>query len=268
MPVTVDWAGTSIIPYQISVPKDYMAQIQPPPQEIRRLDIDVFRMTLRDLEDDPDGRPWPRTHDHETEVTLGGVIYARKVRILAPYTVTFEDGQYAVDLQGANSNIAERTNVNQVSIRSNNSAGLQTVISGSGVTEQDKLDIANLVWEELKAAHLTNGSMGKSVTDLETAVADVGDAVDDVQADTTELLARLSIARATNLDSLPTIEDQAALVRKAMFNRLELAEGSTNNWVLYDDDKVTPIFRWNVTDKSGSAITLETGMAARQMPSE
>jgi hypothetical protein len=45
------------------------------------------------------------------------------------YTVTFEDGQYAVNLVGANSNIADVVNVNQVSVRSANSAGLQDLTS-------------------------------------------------------------------------------------------------------------------------------------------
>jgi hypothetical protein len=38
--------------------------------------------------------------------------------------VTFEDGQYAVNLVGANSNIPDKTNVNQVSVRAFNTAGL------------------------------------------------------------------------------------------------------------------------------------------------
>ena len=50
------------------------------------------------------------------------------------YTVTFEDGQYAVNLVGANSNVGDRVNVNQVSVRSANSAGLQdlsTILSSA-----------------------------------------------------------------------------------------------------------------------------------------
>jgi hypothetical protein len=100
-----------------------MTLVQASP-EIRELDIDVLRLTLRDLEDDPDGRPWPKTHIHATSVTLSGIDYARIVEILAPYSVTFEDGQYAVRFVGANTNVQDVTNVNQVSVRPNNSAGL------------------------------------------------------------------------------------------------------------------------------------------------
>jgi hypothetical protein len=68
---------------------------------------------------------WPRTHRHNTTVEVGGVILARVVEILSPYVIQFEDGQYAVNLTGANSNIGDRVVVNQVSVRSSNSAGLQ-----------------------------------------------------------------------------------------------------------------------------------------------
>ncbi|GAF97895.1 unnamed protein product, partial [marine sediment metagenome] len=84
MAVSVDWAGTKII----FVPRADMPIIQAsPPREIRRFDVDAFRLILRDLEDDPDGRPWSKTHDHEGETLISGEIYAHKVLILAPYTV-------------------------------------------------------------------------------------------------------------------------------------------------------------------------------------
>ncbi|MDH3930309.1 MAG: hypothetical protein OEV22_20455, partial [Deltaproteobacteria bacterium] len=70
------------------------------------------------------------THRHNTEVLLGGIVYARVVEIISGYTITFEDGQYAVNLTGANSNIGDVVNVNQVSVRSANAAGL---ISNSAI---------------------------------------------------------------------------------------------------------------------------------------
>lgn len=150
MTISIDWAGTRVI----SVPKADLTLIDAGPPEVYELDIDAFRLTLRDLEDDPDGRPWPQTHRHNTEVILAGVTYARMVEILSPYTVTFEDGQYAVQFTGANTNVHEVTNVNQVSVRPNNSAGLITVVQGSGVTEQDKIDIATKVWDDADAQGL------------------------------------------------------------------------------------------------------------------
>lgn len=118
---TVDWGDTKVI----SVPKSDMTLVQTVPYEIRELDIQTFRLELRDLEAGEDeGRPWGTTHNHNTEVTVSGTTLARVVFILAPYTITFEDGQYAVNIVGGNSNISDVVNLNQVSVRSNNSAGL------------------------------------------------------------------------------------------------------------------------------------------------
>ena len=85
----------------------------------------MFRLNLKDLEDDSDGMAFERTHKHNTSVSVGGVILARVIEIINGYTVTFEDGQYAVNLVGANRNVADVVNINQVSVRSANSAGLQ-----------------------------------------------------------------------------------------------------------------------------------------------
>jgi hypothetical protein len=119
MALDVDWAGSRVI----FVPRADMPIIQSSP-EIRELDVYQFHLDLRTIETVVEGRPWPETHVHEAATLLAGTIYAPKVRILPPYTVTFEDGQYAVNLTGANNNLADVTNVNQVSLRSNNSAGL------------------------------------------------------------------------------------------------------------------------------------------------
>ena len=118
MPISVTWA-TKVI----NVPQDYL---NPLGGGIYEFDINEFRLDLRALEDDEEGIPFKITHSHNTEVTVGGVTLARVVEIINGYTVTFEDGQYAVNFLGANTNIGDVTNVNQVSIRPSNSAGLVT----------------------------------------------------------------------------------------------------------------------------------------------
>jgi hypothetical protein len=120
MAITIDW-GQKII----NVPKADLTLIQSTPTEIRQLNLDTFRQTLNDLQDDPAGMTFPTTHNHNTSLTVGGVTLARVIEIINGYTVTFEDGQYAVNLVGANSNVGDVVNVNQVSVRSANSAGLQ-----------------------------------------------------------------------------------------------------------------------------------------------
>jgi hypothetical protein len=119
MNVNIDW-GTQII----TVPKAELELVQLAPTEIYNMSLNEFRLALKDKEDDPEGMTFLDTHSHNTEVLLGGIVYARVVEIINGYTITFEDGQYAVNLTGANSNVGDNVNVNQVSVRSANSAGL------------------------------------------------------------------------------------------------------------------------------------------------
>lgn len=150
MPISIAWT-TKII----SVPKTYLTNKG---GGIYELDINQFRLDLRGLEDDEQGIPFLPTHQHNTEVVLSGATYSRMFIIINGYTITFEDGQYAINAKGANSNVADVMNVNQVSLRSFNAAGLITVTSGSGITEQDKDDIVDKTWDEDISVHNLNKS--------------------------------------------------------------------------------------------------------------
>jgi hypothetical protein len=119
MAITIDW-NTLVI----NVPRTDMLLVQSNPTEIRQLDLNAFRLELKSIEASADGMAFLDNHRHNPPVTVGGVTLARVVEIINGYSVTFEDGQYAVNLVGANSNVADVTNVNQVSVRSANSAGL------------------------------------------------------------------------------------------------------------------------------------------------
>lgn len=137
MGISIDW-GTKII----SIPKADLAWVE---GETYKLDIDWFRMQLKGLEDGEPGIAYPDTHKHNTEVTIGGMTLTRVVEIINGYTVTFEDGQYAVNLTGANSNISDVVNLNQVSVRSFNSAGAVVVETGtSGLTEEESEQLQTL----------------------------------------------------------------------------------------------------------------------------
>ena len=120
MATTIDWPNKVI-----SIPRADLTLIQSSPTEIRQLDLNTFRLDLKDLEDNEEGMTFILTHIHNPPVTVGGVILSRVIELINGYTVTFEDGQYAVNLVGANSNVSDVVNVNQVSVRSANSAGLQ-----------------------------------------------------------------------------------------------------------------------------------------------
>lgn len=125
MAISINWA-TKVI----SVPKADMTLITLTPYEIRELDIDAFRLELKALEETEIGMIFPRTHNHNTAVALGGVTLARVVEIINDYTITFENGTYIVNLANANSNILDVTNYNLVQLRANNSAGLIQVDTG------------------------------------------------------------------------------------------------------------------------------------------
>lgn len=240
-----------------------------------------------------------------------------------------------------------------VNIERDASSVVETVESGSGVTEQDKLDIADRVWDEAVADHAAAGSTSVElqakaepgsamdlITNAVDAAAVAADAVTEiqaglatsaevaaVQADTDniqtrlptslntgrirahvealdagvinatvapnldaaitsrssqasvntvstnvdELLVRLTIARAALLDNLSSLDASVSsrlasaaytapdntnilFLKQILTNRMELSDASTDNWVLYDDDGVTPLYYWTITDKSGAAI--------------
>ena len=133
MSINIEW-GAKII----NIPQDYLASLG---EGVYELDLDTFRLDLKNLEDNEAGMPFPDTHRHNTAVTLSGMTLARVIEIINGYTVTFEDGQYAVSAVGANSNIADVMNLNQVSLRTANAAGLIVHVQGSGLSqsEHDKL---------------------------------------------------------------------------------------------------------------------------------
>jgi len=135
--ISIDWPSRVI-----TVPQADLTLVS---GVLYELDLDVFRLALKALEATDEGMFFPHTHNHNAAVSVGGAVLAKVVIMVNGYTVTFEDAMYAVRLVGANSNVGDVINVNQVSVRSNNSAGLIVVTSGSGVTNQDKTDIANLV---------------------------------------------------------------------------------------------------------------------------
>jgi hypothetical protein len=108
---------------EISIPRADMPVIQVSP-EVRQLDTVAFWEDLKDWEASQDGMPWPDTQTNNPAYTISGFTYAQGFLIIPPYFITFEDGQYAVALEGSNNNILDVATSNQVSILSQNSGGL------------------------------------------------------------------------------------------------------------------------------------------------
>ena len=159
MPViSINWI-TKII----TIPKADMALIQTDPFEIRELDLDEFRLSLKSIEESEEGMPYLDTHRHNTEVVLGGITLARVIEIINGYSVVFEDGKYAVNAIGGNSNLADVLNLNQVSLRSFNSAGLQVVSVGSGLTQEEHSKLMGTADETSLTALLSDIAFIKNI---------------------------------------------------------------------------------------------------------
>lgn len=50
------------------------------------------------------------------------------------------------------------------------------------------------------------------------------------------------------------MEIRTLLIRKILTNKLELSDGDTANWVLYDNDDTSVLATWDVTDKIDGPI--------------
>jgi hypothetical protein len=110
------------------------------------------------------------------------------------------------------------------------------------------------------SASLLSGTGGLTKADVNAAVwveSPIGEQV-AVDAD---FAAQAAIAAAEAATEAAT---QATLARKARTNRDELNEAATGNYVLYDDDDVTPLRTHTVTDKNGGPITIPAGAPARR----
>ena len=111
-----------------------------------------LRADILALLDDEDGIVLEDAIRHNTEVTFAGVTYARSIEFINGYTITFEDLSYRVNLVGANNNITDVLNLNQVQVIPSNSAGL---IAGTAEwTQQEKDDLmAGAFTQAEKASH-------------------------------------------------------------------------------------------------------------------
>jgi len=236
MSVSIDWGARIIY-----VPKAYLTFLG---GTTYSLNVNTFRLTLKDLEDDVEGMPFPDTHRHNTEVVLGGLTLSRVVEIINGYTITFENGIYSVSLTGANNNIIDVVNLNSVSIRSANSAGMITIVSGSGVTEQDKLDIADRVWDELATQHNGPGTLSEIMEGI--ALKTVNLPNDPAKESSLGALATQS--------TVNTIAAAVELVLKIQKNRWKI---QNNQMIIYDDNGNDPIVTLNLKNAAGAPSMTE-----------
>jgi len=142
MSYTVDW-----IAKVISVPTADLTFVSGTRYS---LDMADFLAECRRLEWEFTEGLWaPTILDHtNTRFDFAGVNYAPFDDLLNDYIIEFTGVATRVDLLGSNNDIIDVLIPTGVSVVPSNSAGLQIVVSGSGITEQDKLDIADRVWDK------------------------------------------------------------------------------------------------------------------------
>ena len=115
--------------FTITIPKTDLLLVSSSPSEVRELNINDLRTWLHDEQDDPRGMTFPTMFENNPPVDISGVTLARVLRILPPYTITFDDDggsdPYNVNIVGGNSNVSDVVNKNTVGVNTANSAGLQ-----------------------------------------------------------------------------------------------------------------------------------------------
>lgn len=108
-----------------------------------------FRQAINAIMASEDGIVFQPPITHNTEVTVAGTTFARTIEVINGYSVTFTpDSQWTVRLAGSNNNIFDVQNgilnQNQVQVIAQNSAGLQTVTTGSGLSAAQDTKLTEL----------------------------------------------------------------------------------------------------------------------------
>jgi len=113
----------------------------------------------------------------------------------------------------------------------------------------------------------TSGEYGNSLYSIDTTVSgiDVKTESIDTKVDIIELT--VDTIKNTTDDIESTVNDvdvRTILIRKIQTNRLELVDGSSGNWKLYDDNSTDVLLEFNVTDKDGNAIVQPASAPSRR----
>jgi len=163
----------------------------------------------------------------------------------SPYTCVFDKGGYIV--QTVNVTATDHT---------------ENIVLSALALNADEVAIA--VWQKLVSSINTEGSFGVTVSGINSTLQNMSISVSTIETGVSNIETEVSnigttvSGMDTNVTSINSktsdIDDRTNLIRKILANRLELADGSSNNWVLYDDDSVTPLLTFNVSDKSGNPI--------------
>jgi len=133
MTYSVNWL-TKIV----TIPKADLTVIDAP-NEVFELNVLAFWAAIHDIQDG-EGITYQTIMASNAPSEIGGVVLQRVVEVINNYKIEFEDGQYQVNLVGANNNILQSRVQNQVSLNPSNSAGAIVVSGGfDSYTEADRI---------------------------------------------------------------------------------------------------------------------------------
>jgi hypothetical protein len=132
-----------------------------------KADTDALRIEMMSLLASEPYIWMPDSYNHNTEVVVAGVTYARTLTTLNGYSYTFSpDSQWSVRLEGSNNDFfdieAGFLNQNQVQVIPTNSAGL-IVNEGQSLGQADLDNIEDAIWNAPKADHEVADSFGEWV---------------------------------------------------------------------------------------------------------
>jgi hypothetical protein len=231
----------------ISVPKADTQFVETNPQtglEIRQFNVATFAQNISDYQDEAEGVFAATAYTYRQPANVGGVFLAPVVLILNPYTVTFEDGAYGVNFVGANTNLQDFTNVNQVSIRPSNSAGLTFSKQSEDTAFGD-----NRVWIDT-----ANGLPGTGFPRGTT-----GDPVDNL-ADAQSIIAirrlpkRLHLFGTLNTTGSENLTDYDILGASSSLSIIDVTIGTNTTNLIIEKCSVTGDLNGNITATNATSF--------------
>lgn len=142
MAITIDWPTKTF-----SVPQSDLTLVS---GTLYEMDTEVdFRQEVNAIMASEEGICFEDPIIHFTEYTVAGVTYARAIQLTNGYSLTFTpDAQWSVRFVGSNNNLFDIENgilnQNQVQVIPSNSAGLQIVTVGSGLSAEQNTMLLEL----------------------------------------------------------------------------------------------------------------------------
>jgi hypothetical protein len=143
-----------------------------------------FLAEVRRLEWEPTEGLWaPAIVEHgDTRIDFAGANYAPFDEIINGYTIQFSGVATRVDLLGSNNNLVDILIDTGVSVVPSNSAGLQIVATGSGLSAAQSLQLAEVHGQMRRGVFINNEELTNGNGYQQTPYNNFTDAVDDAEA--------------------------------------------------------------------------------------